>query len=56
MVKIFREFVSEESRDFRFKLGKWLASGLSGFIFGVIVASLFWYIGIYFYKLQFMNL
>ena len=36
------EFVSNEQRDFRFKLGTLIASSLSGFITGVIAASIAW--------------
>lgn len=37
-----RDFISEEPRRFRFKIGKYLASSLSGFIAGVIVGSMIW--------------
>lgn len=36
----FRDFVSEENRPFKFKIGRVLASSLSGFIAGTIFASL----------------
>jgi len=39
-----RDFISEEQRQFKFKIGKTLASALSGFIAGVIFASIFWII------------
>jgi len=42
MQKIFRDFVSDEKREFKYKLGRLIASGLSGFIAGVIAASIFW--------------
>ena len=42
MYKILKDFVSEEERYFQFKIGKVLASSLSGFVAGVIVASIIW--------------
>jgi len=45
-----RDFISEEQRYFKFKIGKTLASSLSGFIAGVIFTSVFWLIISYFLK------
>jgi len=45
-----RDFVSKEERGFRFKIGSILASGLSGFIAGVVFASVIWAIVLYFCK------
>jgi len=45
-----RDFISEEQRDFKFKIGKTLASSLSGFIAGVIFISVFWLIIFHFLK------
>jgi hypothetical protein len=45
-----RDFISEEQRQFKFKIGKTLASALSGFIAGVIFTSIFWIIIFYFFK------
>jgi hypothetical protein len=39
----FRDFISEESRSFRIKLGYTLASSLAGLIAGVIISSVIWY-------------
>lgn len=36
------DFISNEQRDYRFKLGTVLASSLSGFIVGFIVTSIGW--------------
>ncbi|MFZ2204984.1 MAG: hypothetical protein WAV23_00120 [Minisyncoccia bacterium] len=44
----FKDFISDEHRSFRFKLGKLLASSLSGFIAGVTFASIFWLVAIVF--------
>ena len=41
MKKILKDFISEENREFKFKIGKILASALSGFIAGVIFTSIF---------------
>jgi len=45
-----RDFISEEQREFKFKIGQTLASALSGFIAGVIFTSVFWLIIFYFLK------
>ena len=42
MNKIIRDFVSEEQRDYNFKIGAVIASSLSGFIAGFVVASIIW--------------
>lgn len=49
--KIVDEFVSREPKEFRFKIGRYLASSLSGFVAGAIFASIVWIIAIYFYQL-----
>lgn len=40
--EFLRDFISKEPREFKFKLGKVLASPLSGFIAGAISASILW--------------
>jgi hypothetical protein len=47
MNPITKDFISDEPRKFRFKVGKILASSLSGFIAGIIVASVIWIVGIW---------
>ena len=43
MNKLTRDFISNERRDFKFKLGSTLASALTGFLAGVISATfVFW--------------
>ncbi|HEY5587865.1 MAG TPA: hypothetical protein VIK86_02800 [Candidatus Paceibacterota bacterium] len=42
MNNLLKDFVSKEPRDFSFKIGRDLASSLSGFITGVIVTSIVW--------------
>lgn len=39
---LLRDFISEEKREFKYRLGQLIASGLSGFIAGIIAASIFW--------------
>lgn len=48
--KITRDFISKEPRRFHVRLGHTLASSLSGFVGGVIVATIVW-IGIIIFKL-----
>jgi len=42
MSEIFRDFVSEENREYKFKLGRLVASSLTGFISGAVMASIIW--------------
>ncbi len=42
MKELYREFVSEEPRQFKFKIGHKVASSLSGFVAGVIAGSIVW--------------
>lgn len=42
MNKIVRDFISEENRQYNFKIGAVIASSLSGFIAGFVVASIIW--------------
>jgi hypothetical protein len=46
MAKILREFVSDEKRNYKFRLGRTIASSLAGFIAGAIVASIIWYVAL----------
>ncbi|MDD3098316.1 MAG: hypothetical protein PHU82_00570 [Candidatus Pacebacteria bacterium] len=50
MSKLTRDFVSEEPRDFKFKIGTTIASSLSGFIAGVFATLIFLAIILYFLK------
>ena len=40
MAGISRDFISEERRNYRFKIGTTIASALAGFLAGVIVTSM----------------
>jgi len=50
MIKLLRDFISKEDRKFKVRIGNVLASGLSGFIAGVVFASIFWVMIILFLK------
>ena len=43
----FEEFVSGEKKKFDFKIGISLASALSGFIAGAVVATIIWATAVY---------
>lgn len=47
---LVRDFISKEERRFRAKLGWHIASALSGFIAGVIAASVVWFAVVYVLK------
>ena len=47
---VLRDFVSEENRKFKFKIGSVIASSLAGFVAGLIVASIIWMVGLYLAK------
>ncbi len=53
MKKIKNDFVSQEPREYRFKMGKLLASSLSGFIAGAVLASIFWILLFLYYRVAF---
>lgn len=46
MNKLTRDFFSEENREYKVRLGGLIASSLSGFICGIIVASIIWMVAI----------
>jgi hypothetical protein len=39
---VFKQFICEEHKNFKVRIGNVLASSLSGFIAGAIFASIFW--------------
>ena len=43
---LWRDFISEEQRDFRVRIGYTLASSLFGFVCGIIISSIIWLITI----------
>ncbi|MDD4761469.1 MAG: hypothetical protein PHZ25_00360 [Candidatus Pacebacteria bacterium] len=49
---LHRDFISKEERRFKFMIGKTLASSLTGFVAGVVFASIFWGAIFYFYSLE----
>ena len=48
MGRISQDFVSSEDRTYTFKLGRQIASALSGFIVGVVVSSVIWMLAIWY--------
>jgi len=56
-MKLKDEFIhgSDSPHDYPYKLGKYIASPLSGFIAGAAFASIIWFVGIYLLKLFFPN-
>ncbi|MFA6365286.1 MAG: hypothetical protein WCW78_02705 [Candidatus Paceibacterota bacterium] len=52
-MKVTDEFIykTDSPRDFHFKLGSSVASSLSGFIAGVVFASILWGLGIFVFNL-----
>jgi len=42
MDKLTRDFVSREPRQYRMKIGRTVASSLTGFIVGIVSASIVW--------------
>jgi tetrahydromethanopterin S-methyltransferase subunit F len=40
MKKFIEDFISNENKDYKFRIGKVIASSLSGFIAGFIVATI----------------
>jgi|CXWK01.1.fsa_nt_gi dolichol kinase len=43
MKKIFRDFISVENRQYPVRIGKTVASSLTGFIVGAATAHLIWF-------------
>jgi hypothetical protein len=50
MNPVTEDFVSQEPRTFRFKIGRLLASSLAGFIAGVVITTIIWSIGVWYAK------
>ncbi len=48
MRHLIRDFISEETRHYKFKLGELVASALTGFIVGVVIASIVWMLAFYY--------
>ena len=51
MNALSREFISQEQRLFRFKMGHTIASALAGFVAGVVLTSIIWFAALYSYSL-----
>lgn len=50
-INIARDFISDEKRNYKVKVGGLIASSLSGFICGIIVASIIWIVVFQYYSL-----
>ncbi len=51
MKKIAEDFVSKEPRQYKFKMGRMLASSLSGFVAGAVLASIIWILLFVYYRI-----
>ncbi len=45
---IRKAFVSDDKQKYRFQIGQLVASALSGFVVGVITASMIWMLALYY--------
>ena len=52
MNRVAKEFVSDEVRQYKIQVGHALASGLAGFVAGVVFATIVWGFVIYFLELS----
>ncbi|KKU51188.1 MAG: hypothetical protein UX74_C0031G0011 [Parcubacteria group bacterium GW2011_GWA2_47_10b] len=48
MEKLLRDFISHEDRQYNFKLGQLIASALTGFLAGLVSASIVWMLALYY--------
>ena len=44
--KFMREFISEENRKNKMRIGSTIASSLAGILCGAIIASIVWYVAL----------
>lgn len=42
MKRLLRDFISYENRDYPFKVGRTIASSLTGFVVGIVAANIVW--------------
>jgi hypothetical protein len=56
MEKLLRDFVSNEQRTYNFRLGQVVASALTGFLAGLISASIIWMLALYYVNNFILNL
>ncbi len=45
-MNISEDFISKDQRNYKFKIGSVVASSLTGFVVGAIVASTIWAVGV----------
>lgn len=50
MNRIVRDFISDENRQYNFKFGQLIASSLSGFICGAVVATIIWLVALKYFS------
>lgn len=43
MKNLFRDFISYEKRDYDYKIGRTVASSLTGFLVGAIATHIIWF-------------
>jgi hypothetical protein len=43
MKNLFRDFISYEKRDYNYKIGRTVASSLTGFLVGAITTHIIWF-------------
>lgn len=48
MHRLTRDFISQEQRQYSFKVGEVMASALTGFVVGVVTASVIWMLAMYY--------
>ena len=44
--KLMRDFISEENRNYKLRIGSTIASSLTGIVCGAILASIIWFIAL----------
>lgn len=50
MKKITRDFIADDNRHYKFRIGHLIASSLSGYVCGVISASIIWMVAFEYLK------
>ncbi len=43
MKNLFRDFISYEKRDYKYKVGRTVASSLTGFLVGAVATHIIWF-------------
>jgi len=53
--KLLRDFISEENRVYKLRIGTTIASSLAGVVCGIIVSSIIWFVALK-YIIDFMGI